>query len=226
MMWQIYNRSICGSRDASVVVHPVTGKQEGVIDMDRFYLFKNAAAIAAIFVSALFPLTPSSATPSAPGTASALVSGSAILMGVAVAAPMQSDMQQSADREALRKQLKYLMDNNVRSYSQYRFDERPRIVRVVFDVGPDGSATNVRIGKHSGNNSIDRYGSSLVSSFKNLPGGERHRVCTLLQYVPLGQDPSEAAYMKSMKEETDSAIADIRAGRDGPKYDRRGHIIA
>jgi hypothetical protein len=202
-------------------------KQVGVIGMTRLYILKAAAAMSAMCVSGVFPFASSSATPAAPEAASAvLAGGAAILMGVAVAAPLQSDIEQSADREALRKRLKYLIENNVRSYSQIKYDETPRIVRVVFDVGSDGRAKNVRVGKRSGNSVADRYASLMVSSFKKLPGGERRRVCTILQYGPAGFDPNEPMFVKAMEAETDSAIADLRAGRDGPTYDHRGRVVA
>lgn len=184
---------------------------------------KAVALVGSACVSALFPVT---ALVAAPHSDAALAGESAVLMGVAVAAPMQSAARQAIDREALRKNLQRLFDARMEGYSQVGpADNLSRIVRVVFDVGADGRATNIRIGKRSGSNLADRYSSSMVSRFTGLPGGERKRVCAVLQYGHVGQDPFEVAYLKAMKDETASAIADMHAERDGPQYNQHGRII-
>ena len=165
------------------------------------------------------------ALPSDPGPLGVEAAGSSILMGVAVAALVQTKEQQDADRAAILKRLRWLMDNRQEGNLDQN-DNLPRIVRVVFDVGPDGRATNVRVGRRSGKRSADVAAHRMISRFDKLPGGERRRVCAIVQYGTIGQDPLEPAFVKALKDEEASAITDLQAGRDGPQYDRRGRIIS
>ena len=146
-------------------------------------------------------------------------------MGVAVAAASQTQVQQAADRSALSKRLHWLIDRRMKNDPAVSSDAMPRIVRLVFDVDENGLATNVRVGKRSGNKIRDRIAMNMITKFDRLPGGARQRVCAILQYGRLGQESFDRAHVKAMKDEEASAIADLRAGRDGPQYDARGHII-
>lgn len=189
-------------------------------------LVLNAMAAACVFCAAtLFPAGSSVAASPAPAALDGEGDG-AIMMGVAVAAATQTIERQRIDRVALKKQLQHLLDTSMYlSSDMTRRDNTSRIVRIVFDVGPDGRTTNVRIGKRSGSGFTDRSARSMVTQFKGLTGGERLRVCAVLQYGRSGQDPTELVFIKARKDATDSAIADLLAGRDGPSYDRHGRIV-
>ena len=151
--------------------------------------------------------------------------GASILMGVAAAVSTQSTGQRADSRAALSKRLGWLMDHNMRWPNSMLNDDRSRIVRVLFDVDNSGRAVNVRVGKRSGNRSIDRAASRTIARFDRLPGGERRRVCALVQIGMAGQDPTQAAFVRALKDEKASAIADLSRGIEGPTYDRRGRII-
>lgn len=172
--------------------------------------------------SVLFPVSGLVASPSATAVAA---DATVILMGVAVAAPTQTALQQSTDRQALKRRLNKLIDGHMGWFSIDDINDQSRIVRVVFDVDSDGRAANVRVGKRSGSWAADSFSRSMVSHFKELPGGKRHRVCAVLQYGRLGQDSNEVAYVKALKDAINSAVTDMRAGRDGPNYDRQGRVI-
>ncbi len=146
-------------------------------------------------------------------------------MGTAVAASTRTLQQQQADREALRKRLTGLVERGIDRdlMSRTRNDYRSRVVRVVFDIDEQGKATNVRVGKRSGNRQFDASAARMISRFNALPGGQRERVCALMQ---IGRDGQEVTDAKALKAEETSAIADMRLGRDGPTYDRRGRIVS
>ncbi len=190
----------------------------------------KAIAVAVVCTSALFPVGTSVAvaapSPAGAGAGAEGEGAAAIMMGVAIAASTQTIDQQRNDRAALMKRLQHLVDTKMFvGHEMNVTEDMSRIVRIVFDVGPDGRTTNVRIGKRSGSGSIDRNARLMVGRFNDLPGGERLRVCAVLQYGHRGQDPADAVYVKARTDATASAIADLIAGRDGPSYDRHGRII-